>query len=318
MPNVQKPTLVFFCGLAGTGKRTVIDALRKKLPNAIRLQKDVLSDTLLTGLDHTSAEYKAIKDRIYATLGALAFDNLEGGRGDMVAIMQGYYGDKLTKPGTVEAITRADVAVKIIYLHCDAATQKQRLIDRRLPRDKDKLGPNMDGTDDKDQDIFSPYRFQHIKNHLEQLAKVSQFLILDTADVSPAENAEIIAEYIQQPEPPITIQPINTDVLANLTMDDADLVTLMNGGIEGFAKLIDDLRPGHPGIVFAELLAEQDLNTEEQDTRAGRINPCDHLTAGAYWLYNAATERVSAFWYGEDLEYHEAPNQARAHSASLR
>lgn len=240
----NKKALVFFCGLAGVGKRTLIDELRKRMPNSAKFEKDLLSDSILGGLDHTTPEYKAIKDRIYRTLASLALDNLENG--NTVAILQAYYGDKLTKPGTVEYITSENYEVKIVYVHCSANKQLERLEARGATRDDDKIGVDADGNDK-----FAPYRLTHIKNHLRELAQVSNCLILDTEDDASLENnvAKIIA-YINAPTARIEINAIeNKDALEAVTLEDS------SGGYAKFIELLDKLKPGYASSIECDVTA---------------------------------------------------------------
>lgn len=244
--NSHKKVLVFFCGLAGVGKRTLIDELRKQLPNTAKFEKDLLSDNILAGLDHTTPEYMMIKDRIYTTLAMLAIDNLKNS--NTTAILQAYYGDKLTKPGTVEYITSQDYEVKIVYVHCSGKKQLTRLKDRGAARDNDKID-----YDSYCKNKFNPYRLIHIKNHLRELAQVSDCLILDTEnDLSLESNVAKIIEYINTPTSSIEIKTI-------LNKDGLDAVTLNEslGGYSTFLKLLGRIQPGHSALIMSNETTEE-------------------------------------------------------------
>lgn len=246
----KKKVVVFFCGLAGVGKRTLIDRLRKRIPNSAKFEKDLISDSILGGLDHTTPEYQIIKDRIYRTLAGLAIDNLENG--NTTAILQAYYGDKLTKTGTVEYITSEDYEVKIVYAHCSAGKQIQRLKERGATRDGDKIGSDANGNDK-----FPPYRLVHIKNHLRELSQVSNFLILDTEDDAILEvNVDKIIEYINTPTARIEIHPIaNKIYLESITLEDSF------GGCAKFIELLNKIQPSHNSLMKRDVTAEVSNDT---------------------------------------------------------
>lgn len=239
-PN--KKALVFFCGLSSGISYMLVDELRKRMPNTATFEKNLLSDTLLNGLDHTTPQYHAIKDRIYRTLTLLALDNLRNE--NTVAILQAYYGDKLTNPGIVEAITSENYEVKIVYLHCSGKKQLQSLEDRAKSRDHDKLGLDKDG-----QPKFPSYRLEHIKNHLRELAQVSHFLMLDTEnDENLDANVSKLIEYIHTPTPRIQITPI-----ANQAALDAITVEEAFGNCALFRELLDRVQPGHSRFITHNL-----------------------------------------------------------------
>lgn len=233
---IGKNTMVFFCGLAGVGKRTYIDALRKRLVNSVKFEKDVLSDGILNGLDHNTDAYKTIKDRIYRTLTLLAINNMHNNH--TIAIMQAYYGDKLTTPGILEYITSKDYEVKIIYLHCSGKKQLERLLARNLSRDKDKVPAiAIKSGQQVTKNYFENYRQTHIQNHLLQLAQVEHLIVDTEDDASFAHNVQKILEYLQTPslDKPIKLIPVNKDD-CQLTIEQAMTRA------DKFRTYIDELR----------------------------------------------------------------------------
>ncbi len=193
---IRKPKLVVFCGLAGQ-----LDAyapeLKKRLPNSVLLNKNTLTDALLDGKNHTTPEYKLVKDKMYAALNQLVLDQLYDGND---VILHGYYGDKLTQKGTVELIVpyTSVYEVRVIYLHCDATTHQAILAKRDSARDADKQG-----------DKYYPYRRQHMRNHLRELAQVSGVLFIDVQNDPFEANMAKVLNYVNGPAPFIHVTQLD-------------------------------------------------------------------------------------------------------------
>jgi hypothetical protein len=235
------PKLVVYCGLGALQDDYIAELL--KHINAIHLNKNTLTDNLLGGKDHTTPEYQAVKPNMYAALNHLALDQLENGNN---VILHGYYGNKLTQPGTVELFTPAPntYEVKIIYLHCSGERHQKIIADRGSKRDDDKKG-----------DKYNPYRLEHIHDHLREIAQVSDVLLVDIENNTLDKNMQIILNHIRSTANPIKITPLNTDaekILAALTIEEA------LGGIETFKNILNKLR--------CNAVDELKIQSEEEQT----------------------------------------------------
>jgi len=222
----QKPKLIVFCALAALQDDYTVE-LKKSLPNSVLLKKNTLTDALLDGKNHTTDEYKLVVKNMYAAFNQMAVDQLQDGNS---VILHGYYGNKLTKPGTVELITPASNTydVRVIYLHCSGTRHQAIISARGSDRDNDKKG-----------DKYNPYRVEHIRDHLRELSKVSNVLLVDLEQNSFAENMQKILNYVQNPAPPIQIIAPSHDAeqrLRYLTLENA------LGGLTKFKKLLRELK----------------------------------------------------------------------------
>lgn len=230
--SAQKPKLIVFCSLAALQDEYTVE-LQKKLDKSVLLKKNTLTDALLDGKNHTTDAYQLVKKNMYAALNQMAVDQLKDGN---TVILHGMYGDKLSQPGTIEYIMPASDAydVRIIYLHCSGEKHQAIIAARGSDRDNDKKGEK-----------YNPYRVEHIRNHLRELSKVSNVLLVDIEKNNFAENMQIILNYVQNPAPSIQIVATRDDAeqqLQNLTTEDA------LGGMQTFKKLLGDIN----GLSFAE------------------------------------------------------------------
>lgn len=148
--TVQK--LVFFAGVAGTGKTTIARRLAERMPAAF-LDRDTVGGRYvehalrLNGLDPNDRDsdyYKHhLRDLEYDTTRDICVDNLAAGQN---VFMIAPFIAELKNPDWLEDVlrsagkTRGEVDVKVIVVTLpDIATQKERIIARRTERDRWKL-----------------------------------------------------------------------------------------------------------------------------------------------------------------------------------
>lgn len=222
----QKPKLIIFCALAALQDDYTIE-LQKKLPNSVLLNKNTLTDALLDGKNHTTDAYQMVKNNMYAALNNMAVDQLHNGN---TVILHGYYGDKLTKAGIAEYITPAsdEYDVRIIYLHCSGDRHQAIISARGSDRDNDKKG-----------DKYDPYRMEHIRNHLRELSKISNVLLVDLEKNNFSENMKKIMDYVQN-----TSASIQINILSHAAEQRIKTLTLEEalGGFETFEKLLREIK----------------------------------------------------------------------------
>lgn len=227
----NKPTIVIFMGLAGSGKRTIIDELMKQI-SVTKIEKDIVSDNLLDGQDHTSDAYAMVAPNIYQVMSSVALDNLR--ENDSVAILQGYYGDKLTKPKIKELLENTQYNIKLVYVHCSAATQLERIEQRALARDDDKRGEK-----------YGDYRSKHIRNHLQNIVAVDgPVLLLDTDESSAAINAQKVLDFMRRPQESLKVK--ETPYSIDITKEDA------YSGLETFKRMLSHVVPEHPALAVTQ------------------------------------------------------------------
>lgn len=205
--NVRKPKLIVFCAL-GALLDVYPTELKKRLPNSVLLRENTLTEALLDVNNHTTLEYQAVKKNIHKALNELALEQLKDGND---VILHGYYGDKLTQPGTIEYILPelqkdfADYDVRVMYLHCSAAKHSKY--------------------NDKRDDKYKAYRIEHIRNHLRELSKLSDVLLLDVeSDANFDANMKKIENYINDSVPALKIIDLSANAaseLAALTLEHA-------------------------------------------------------------------------------------------------
>jgi predicted kinase len=236
--TIPKKVLVFFSGLAGTGKRTVLEQLIDKISNSFKAEKDIINaEFVLDDPDFLNTEHykKHVKNQTYTVLTKIAEDNL---RADKVVFLQGYYGDKITSDMFHKALTSSEYEVKIVYLHCTGDIQLARLEQRNAARDADKLK----------EGAFPEYRKTHISKHAHELAQVP-FLIVPTGiDADLEKNVEAIIRYIQMPSAQIVINPVKNKHA--FTIEEAML------GASVFASLVRKIQPEAIITTAQQMLAQ--------------------------------------------------------------
>ncbi|WP_138420510.1 AAA family ATPase [Aquibacillus sediminis] len=144
--------LVFFVGVAGTGKTTVARSIAKQRP-CVCLDKDtvggrfvekVLEDNNLDKNDRDSDFYRTeLRDLEYETTTDLCIENLSVGQDVfMISPFTSELKNKLWIEQVIEASgkTKQDVDVKVVVVTLeDIDKQKQRIVDRGTVRDSWKL-----------------------------------------------------------------------------------------------------------------------------------------------------------------------------------
>lgn len=144
--------LVFFVGVAGTGKTTIARKLAERMPAAFldrdtvggRFVEHALVQNGLDPNDRDSEYYKRhLRDLEYDTTRDICIDNLAAGQN---VFMISPFTSELKNPDWIEDVlrsagkTRAEVDVKIIVVTLEnMEMQKERIIARRTERDRWKL-----------------------------------------------------------------------------------------------------------------------------------------------------------------------------------
>lgn len=139
---LPRRVVLLSAGLAGVGKSTALRRLHGCVINSVYIDKDTVNRALL-GEQHAyfSPYYDAhVRVQSYAVAFSLACDALQPGAPRLV-ILDGQYGDKWDAPFVKEplAALRADgVDVRLVYFHCGAQRQRERMQQRGEPRDDAK------------------------------------------------------------------------------------------------------------------------------------------------------------------------------------
>lgn len=144
--------LVFFVGVAGTGKTTVARGLAKRMQAAF-LDRDTVGGRFvekmleMNGLDVNDRDSdfykKHLRDLEYDTTKDICIENLAAGQN--VFMISPFTAELKNKAWIEEVLsaaglTKRDVDVKVIVVTLsDMDTQKQRIIDRQTERDTWKL-----------------------------------------------------------------------------------------------------------------------------------------------------------------------------------
>lgn len=144
--------LVFFVGVAGTGKTTVARKLSDRIPAAF-LDRDTIGgrfvETILelNGLDKRDrdSDYykKHLRDLEYDTAKDVCIENLAAGQNVfMISPFTAELKNKQWIEDVIEAagLTRSDVDVKVVVVTLqDMELQKERIVGRQTERDQWKL-----------------------------------------------------------------------------------------------------------------------------------------------------------------------------------
>ena len=177
--------IILAAGLAGVGKTTYFKALAQTIPNSVYIDKDDVNAELGQSYDANSVYYKTvIAPKTYHIMLQRAHAYLAQGK---TVLLDGYFGNKLTQSPIKELFTENEVMTSVVYFHCSAEKQQQRLLLRASPRDQDKEGEK-----------FIPYRRKHLSEHVRDLARVPHLVIDTEKDTALEQNVEIINDYVKR------------------------------------------------------------------------------------------------------------------------
>ena len=170
-PNTTKPILALSAGLQAVGKTTTSSIVSQRNSNSIFLQKDAIGELFLASIGQTMpGPYYSehIKEQTYEALFNFALDNLAF---NISAIVDGWFGDKLTTPLIQPHLGATAYTTTLIYYHCSAPIEHARIIQRNAQRDEAKLK------------AFAENRLLDLKKHLHDFYRVtnlSSILFIDT------------------------------------------------------------------------------------------------------------------------------------------
>jgi predicted kinase len=156
--TLKKPTLIIGAGISATGKTMHLLRLAKIINNSFWIDKDTIEDTFLTRMDNKSKDItrylsnlgvlprkrsyhlKNVELQSYLLMLKEAKNNLLLGKhpiidGNYIKELKAGYYEKVFLP----FFDKIDCNIKIIYFHAPENVIKQRIIERREERDKDKL-----------------------------------------------------------------------------------------------------------------------------------------------------------------------------------
>lgn len=199
--------LVFFVGVAGTGKTTVARMLADRIPAAF-LDRDTIGGRFveaileMNGLDKNDRDsdyYKRnLRDLEYNTAKDVCIENLAAGQN--VFMISPFTAELKNKQWIEEVISAAglksqDVDVRVIVVTLlDMGMQKERIIGRQTERDQWKL--NNWGDFEKRID-FVP----QINWDIPQ----SSILIFDNSGELTQEKSEQLYQFINEKQPSLTL-----------------------------------------------------------------------------------------------------------------
>jgi predicted kinase len=178
--------LIIAAGLPGSGKTTHLKAFTQYRNNCVYLDKDTVALGLLNGREMFGDYYNSyVKEQSYETIMLVALDNLKLNK---VAVVEGFFGDKFSKPYLQRILGATDYKIKLIYFHCTAEKEHERLVSRGAERDSDKTG-----------DKFPHYRRKNMNTHLQTLAALPHLVIDTENDTDLQSNLRMIDDYINMP-----------------------------------------------------------------------------------------------------------------------
>jgi predicted kinase len=219
----SKPILALSAGLAGVGKTTSCTSTSKSYSPSVFLQKDSIGLTFLNSVnqDMTGPYYSThVKDQTYKALFSLAQNNLKLNRS---AIVDGWFGDKLSCSWMQPHLGATAYITTLIYFHCSEPTELARVQARGALRDETKLR------------IFSDQRKSDLEKHLQNFSQVTypgSVLFVDTDDnVSLKVNVTKITAHFHSPVMSLQINPRN-QLNCHITAQEA------GGNIDAFKQAL--------------------------------------------------------------------------------
>lgn len=191
--------LVFFVGVAGTGKTTVARKIADRIPAAFldrdtvggRFVEKILEMNGLDVNDRDSDFYKKhLRDLEYDTTKDICIENLAAGQNVfMISPFTAELKNKQWIEGVISAagLTKNEVDVKVIVVTLsDMETQKQRIIDRQTERDTWKL---------EHWDDFK-HRVQFVPEINWDIPK-SSILVFDNSGDLTSEKVDSVYEFVK-------------------------------------------------------------------------------------------------------------------------
>ena len=160
---IDKKVVVISSGLPGVGKTTLLRELNKRIANSVYLDKDVIANPFIVGLEETfyqSAHYHSyVKTQLYTAMLRLAEDNLR--EGSRVVLLDGYFGNKLSSSPFKEFLHSPGSSKKVIHFYCSQAVNEARLRSRGAVRDLAKFADHR-----RYFNIESDAHAEELKKHL--------------------------------------------------------------------------------------------------------------------------------------------------------
>lgn len=191
--------LVFFVGVAGTGKTTVARKIADRIPAAFldrdtvggRFVEKILEMNGLDVNDRDSDFYKKhLRDLEYDTTKDICIENLAAGQNVfMISPFTAELKNKQWIEDVISAagLTKNEVDVKVIVVTLsDMETQKQRIIDRQTERDTWKL---------EHWDNFK-HRVQFVPEINWDIPK-SSILVFDNSGDLTSEKVDSVYEFVK-------------------------------------------------------------------------------------------------------------------------
>ncbi|WP_055106676.1 AAA family ATPase [Paenibacillus ihumii] len=191
--------LVFFVGVAGTGKTTVARKIADRIPAAFldrdtvggRFVEKILEMNGLDVNDRDSDFYKKhLRDLEYDTTKDICIENLAAGQNVfMISPFTAELKNKQWIEDVISAagLTKNEVDVKVIVVTLsDMETQKQRIIDRQTERDTWKL---------EHWDDFK-HRVQFVPEINWDIPK-SSILVFDNSGDLTSEKVDSVYEFVK-------------------------------------------------------------------------------------------------------------------------
>lgn len=199
--------LVFFVGVAGTGKTTVARKLADRIPAAF-LDRDTIGGRFVEAIlemqgldkrDRDSDFYKQnLRDLEYDTAKDVCIENLAARQN--VFMISPFTAELKSKQWIEEVIgaaglTKAQVDIKVIVVTLqDMTLQKQRIVDRQTDRDQWKL----DNWGDFEKRIdFVP--------QINWVIPASSILVFDNSGELTVEKTEQLFQFVNDKQPTMSV-----------------------------------------------------------------------------------------------------------------